>query len=195
MLFSISEQTSRGAAALERLKVFEGVPPPYDRKKKMVVPSALRVLRLKPGRKYCTLKVNFRKLTFTSPLNVDFHVDFRPSPFTSRHFLSPLFSFTSLLLEIMSGTDHSVRFHFFSVSPTRSDGLTVMSSTASRRSERSRPPLSTSARWLPSRPKPLPSRLPPRPRPSTRLWLPRVTKWRGWIDPPWENRHEGKSLL
>lgn len=50
-------QTSRGAAALERLKLFEGVPPPYDRKKKMVVPSALRVLRLKPGRKYCTIKV------------------------------------------------------------------------------------------------------------------------------------------
>lgn len=50
-------QTSRGAAALERLKVFEGVPPPYDRKKKVVVPQALRVLRLKPGRKYCTIKV------------------------------------------------------------------------------------------------------------------------------------------
>ncbi|GAA5831483.1 hypothetical protein JCM5353_007641 [Sporobolomyces roseus] len=52
----VPHKTSRGAAALERLKVFEGVPPPYDRKKKMVVPSALRVLRLKPGRKYCTLK-------------------------------------------------------------------------------------------------------------------------------------------
>lgn len=38
------------------MKLFEGVPPPYDRKKKMVVPSALRVLRLKPGRKYCTIK-------------------------------------------------------------------------------------------------------------------------------------------
>ena len=32
------------------------MPPPYDRKKKMVVPNALRVLRLKPGRKYCTIK-------------------------------------------------------------------------------------------------------------------------------------------
>lgn len=31
------------------------MPPPYDRKKKVVVPSALRVLRLKPGRKYCTI--------------------------------------------------------------------------------------------------------------------------------------------
>jgi large subunit ribosomal protein L13Ae len=50
-------KTARGAAAIERLKLFEGVPPPYDRKKRMVVPDALRVLRLKPGRKYCTVKV------------------------------------------------------------------------------------------------------------------------------------------
>jgi len=49
----IPHKTSRGAAALERLKMFEGVPPPYDKKKKMVVPQALRVLRLRPGRKYC----------------------------------------------------------------------------------------------------------------------------------------------
>lgn len=48
-------KTARGTAAMERLKTFEGVPPPYDHKKKMVVPQALRVLRLKPGRKYCTV--------------------------------------------------------------------------------------------------------------------------------------------
>jgi hypothetical protein len=51
----IPHKTARGAAALERLKVFEGVPPPYDKQKKMVVPQALRVLRLQPGRKYCTV--------------------------------------------------------------------------------------------------------------------------------------------
>ena len=51
----VPHKTARGAAALERLKLFEGVPPPYDRKKRMVVPEALRVLRLKPGRKYCTV--------------------------------------------------------------------------------------------------------------------------------------------
>lgn len=49
----IPHKTARGAAALQRLKVFEGVPPPYDHQKKMVVPQALRVLRLQPGRKYC----------------------------------------------------------------------------------------------------------------------------------------------
>jgi len=51
----IPHKTARGAAAMERLKVFEGVPPPYDKHKRVVVPQALRVLRLKPGRKYCTV--------------------------------------------------------------------------------------------------------------------------------------------
>ncbi|PKI84627.1 60S ribosomal protein L16A [Malassezia vespertilionis] len=52
----IPYKTARGAAAMQNLKVFEGCPPPYDRKKKMVIPDALRVLRLRTGRKYATLK-------------------------------------------------------------------------------------------------------------------------------------------
>lgn len=52
----IPHKTARGAAALQRIKLYEGMPPPYDRKKKLVVPQALRVLRLKPGRKWCTIK-------------------------------------------------------------------------------------------------------------------------------------------
>merc|ERR1712119_219030 len=51
----IAHKTERGKAALKRLQTFEGIPPPYDKKKKMVIPSALRVPRLKPGRKYCSL--------------------------------------------------------------------------------------------------------------------------------------------
>ncbi|QDS73909.1 60S ribosomal protein L16 [Venturia effusa] len=51
----IPHKTARGKAAMERLKTFEGIPPPYDHQKRMVVPQALRVLRLKPGRKYCTV--------------------------------------------------------------------------------------------------------------------------------------------
>lgn len=51
----IPHKSARGAAAMERLKVFEGIPPPYDKKKRVVVPQALRILRLKPGRKYCTV--------------------------------------------------------------------------------------------------------------------------------------------
>ena len=42
-------------AALAHLKVFEGVPPPYDQLKRMVVPEALRVTRLKPYSRFCLL--------------------------------------------------------------------------------------------------------------------------------------------
>merc|ERR1712153_162531 len=48
-------KTARGAAALQRLKVFEGIPYPYDQKKRMVVPQALKVLRLKSYRNSCVL--------------------------------------------------------------------------------------------------------------------------------------------
>merc|ERR1712126_341076 len=51
----VPHKTERGKLALKRLQTFEGVPPPYDKKKKMVIPSALKVLRLKHGRKFCSL--------------------------------------------------------------------------------------------------------------------------------------------
>merc|ERR1712062_274259 len=51
----LPHKTARGKEALGRLKVFEGIPPPYDKKKRMVVPSALRVVRLHATRKYCSL--------------------------------------------------------------------------------------------------------------------------------------------
>ena len=44
----LPHKTPRGAAALGRLKTFEGIPPPYDTKKRVCVPAALRVLRLRP---------------------------------------------------------------------------------------------------------------------------------------------------
>merc|ERR1712166_1146235 len=49
-------RTFRGSAAYQRIKAVDGCPAPFDKIKKMVVPSALRVSRLRPGRKYCTLK-------------------------------------------------------------------------------------------------------------------------------------------
>ncbi len=51
----IPHKTARGAAALERLKSFEGVPHPYDKVKRMVVPDALKVLRLQHGHRNCKL--------------------------------------------------------------------------------------------------------------------------------------------
>lgn len=47
----VPHKTARGAAAMERLKVFEGVPSPYDKVKRMVIPDALKVLRLQQGHK------------------------------------------------------------------------------------------------------------------------------------------------
>ena len=51
----VPHKTARGAAALDRLKVFEGIPEEQEKTKRMVVPQALRVLRLKPFRSYCKL--------------------------------------------------------------------------------------------------------------------------------------------
>lgn len=48
-------KTVRGNEAMGRLKCFEGIPAPYDTTKRMVIPEALRVLRLKHGSKYCRL--------------------------------------------------------------------------------------------------------------------------------------------
>merc|ERR1719473_297880 len=48
----VPHKTARGAAALDRLKTFEGIPHPYDKKKRLVVPEALKTLRLKPHRKF-----------------------------------------------------------------------------------------------------------------------------------------------
>merc|ERR1712027_51931 len=51
----VPHKTERGKDALKRLQTSEGVPPPYDKKKKMVITSALKVLRLKAGRRFCVL--------------------------------------------------------------------------------------------------------------------------------------------
>merc|ERR1712217_672698 len=51
----IPHKTARGAAALDRLKSFEGIPHPFDRKKRMVIPHCLKVLRLRPERRFCKL--------------------------------------------------------------------------------------------------------------------------------------------
>jgi large subunit ribosomal protein L13Ae len=51
----IPHKTVRGAVALGRLAAFEGIPEPYDKKKRVVVPAALKVLRMRPDRKFCVL--------------------------------------------------------------------------------------------------------------------------------------------
>ncbi|RXN29793.1 60S ribosomal L13a [Labeo rohita] len=51
----LPHKTKRGQAALDRLKVFDGIPPPYDKRKRMVVPAALKIVRLKPTRRFALL--------------------------------------------------------------------------------------------------------------------------------------------
>lgn len=51
----LPHKTERGKAALDRLKCFEGIPHPFNRLKRQVIPFALKNLRLRPGRKFCRL--------------------------------------------------------------------------------------------------------------------------------------------
>lgn len=51
----VNQKTARGQAALKRLSTFEGVPAPYDKQKRVVVPAALKVMRLKPGRDFTVM--------------------------------------------------------------------------------------------------------------------------------------------
>lgn len=52
-----NQQSARGQEALSRLSTFEGIPEPFDKQKRVVVPAAMRVLRLKPTRDYTVLGV------------------------------------------------------------------------------------------------------------------------------------------
>ncbi|KAK5916901.1 hypothetical protein CgunFtcFv8_011835 [Champsocephalus gunnari] len=78
----LPHKTKRGQAALDRMKVFDGIPPPYDKRKRMVVPAALKIVRLKPTRKFALLgrlayevgwnkKKSTIKLTKVAEKNVD----------------------------------------------------------------------------------------------------------------------------
>ena len=51
----LPHKTQRGKAALERLKVFEGIPHPYSFRKRVCAPIALKAVRLTAGRKSCLL--------------------------------------------------------------------------------------------------------------------------------------------
>lgn len=51
----LPHKTARGDAALMKLRAVEGIPPPLDKMKRMVVPNALRVVRLNPRRKFCSV--------------------------------------------------------------------------------------------------------------------------------------------
>jgi large subunit ribosomal protein L13Ae len=52
----LPHKAPRGAAALASLRLFDGIPYPYDQKKRMVVPNALKVLRMKSHRNFTVLR-------------------------------------------------------------------------------------------------------------------------------------------
>ena len=51
----IPRKTKRGVEALKRLAIFNGIPPKFERKKRMCIPGALRVLKNGPHRKFTVL--------------------------------------------------------------------------------------------------------------------------------------------
>jgi large subunit ribosomal protein L13Ae len=51
----IHQKSARGQQALTRLSTFEGIPAPFDKQTRVVIPAALRVMRLKPGRQYTVM--------------------------------------------------------------------------------------------------------------------------------------------
>eukprot|EP00612_Vaucheria_litorea_P003117 CAMPEP_0171461748 /NCGR_PEP_ID=MMETSP0945-20130129/6068_1 /TAXON_ID=109269 /ORGANISM="Vaucheria litorea, Strain CCMP2940" /LENGTH=223 /DNA_ID=CAMNT_0011988149 /DNA_START=67 /DNA_END=738 /DNA_ORIENTATION=- len=51
----IPHKTNRGKMAMRRFKPFDGIPEKYHKKKRMVIPQALKIIKLSPGRKFCVL--------------------------------------------------------------------------------------------------------------------------------------------
>ncbi|CDU19221.1 ribosomal protein L13, variant [Plasmodium yoelii 17X] len=51
----LPHKTPKGKIALSKLKVLVGMPYPYDKKKKYVLPGALRAFRLQKHRRFCRL--------------------------------------------------------------------------------------------------------------------------------------------
>ena len=49
----LPHKTKRGAAALGRLKCFDGCPLSWNQKKKMVISDALKMVRLRPTSRFC----------------------------------------------------------------------------------------------------------------------------------------------
>ena len=51
----VPHKTVRGQKAMERVQTFEGMPPPFDKQKRMVVPQCLKPVCLQHGHRYCRL--------------------------------------------------------------------------------------------------------------------------------------------
>ena len=119
----LPHKIQRGAEALARLKVFEGVPPEYTEVKRVVIPSALRVTGLKPGRAFANLGKLCHEVSIRA-MDMQQHSD---GQWLWGDSLVLCFNLQSL------------------VCPYRLGGSTLTSSSASRLSAR-RPPLPSTSR-------------------------------------------------
>merc|ERR1712129_132873 len=48
----LPHKTDRGQSAFKNLKAFEGIPAPYDKVRRSILPSCFREIKLKPNRRY-----------------------------------------------------------------------------------------------------------------------------------------------
>merc|ERR1719361_760618 len=48
----LPHKTARGQGAFNNLKAFEGIPAPYDKMTRVIMPSAFKQIKLKPTRKF-----------------------------------------------------------------------------------------------------------------------------------------------
>merc|ERR1711979_105706 len=48
----LPHKTARGQGAFNNLKAFEGIPAPYDKMTRVIMPSAFKQIKLKPNRKF-----------------------------------------------------------------------------------------------------------------------------------------------
>ena len=58
----LPHKTYRGSLALKRLKLYDGVPVALAKRKKFIVPCALRLIKLAPGRKYSKIGEIFNEI-------------------------------------------------------------------------------------------------------------------------------------
>ena len=61
----LPHKTYRGSNALKRLKLYDGIPNNLNKSKKFVIPCALRIIKLAPGRKFTRIGEIFSEIGWT----------------------------------------------------------------------------------------------------------------------------------
>ena len=67
----LPHKTFRGSDALMRLKLYDGIPNNLNKIKKLVIPCALRVVKLAPGRKYSTMGEILSEIGWKNKKNIE----------------------------------------------------------------------------------------------------------------------------